>query len=72
MKALVIYGTRWGGAVGVAEKIGEILREEGYDVDVIDARKSPLTLSSYGLFIVGSGIRAGKWTKEMSFLEENA
>jgi menaquinone-dependent protoporphyrinogen oxidase len=73
MKAIVIYGTRWGGTMGVAEKIGKVLREERYDVDVIDATKSPLTLSSYDLFIVGSGIRADKWTKEtMSFLEENA
>jgi menaquinone-dependent protoporphyrinogen oxidase len=73
LKVLVIYGTRWGGTVGVAEKVGGVLREERCDVDVIDARKSPLTLSSYDLFIVGSGIRADKWTREtVSFLEANA
>lgn len=73
MKALVIYGTRWGGTVGIAGKIGEVLKEEGFDVDVADCRKSHQTLSSYDLFVVGSGIKADKWTKEtMNFLEENA
>ena len=73
MKALVIYGTGWGGTVSVAEKIGEVLKQEGYSVDVVDAKKSPKKIISYDLFIVGSGIRADKWTKEtMNFLEENA
>ena len=34
MKALVLYGSRWGGTVGVAKKIGDVLKEEGYNVDV--------------------------------------
>jgi len=73
MKALVIYGSRWGGTVSVAEKIGEVLRKEGYSVDVINAKKSPKPLDLYDLFIVGSGIRADQWTMEASrFLQENA
>jgi menaquinone-dependent protoporphyrinogen oxidase len=73
MKALVIYGTRWGGTIPIAEKIGEILKEEGFAVDVIDAKKGPKKISSYDLVVVGSGIRADKWTKEtINFLEENA
>ena len=73
MKALVIYGTRWGGTVGIAKKIGEVLKEEGYDVDVVDCKKNPQTLNSYGLFVVGSGIKGDKWTKETTnFLEKNA
>ena len=73
MKALVVYGTRWGGTVDVAEKIGNSLRENSYDVDVVDARKRPPNIDRYDLVIVGSGIRADCWTKEtLSFLERNA
>ncbi len=73
MKALVVYGTRWGGTVSVAERIGQILKAEGYSVKVVDAKKTSQALDCYDLFIVGSGIRADKWTKESrSFLERNA
>ena len=74
MKALVIYGTRWGGTVKIAESIEQVLTKEGFDVDIIDAKKKRKILSSsYELFIVGSGIRADKWTKEtINFLQENA
>jgi menaquinone-dependent protoporphyrinogen oxidase len=73
MKALVIYGTRWGGTTGIAEKIGDTLRKEGYIVDVLDAKLSPQNISLYDLVIFGSGIRADKWTKEtLNFIKENA
>ena len=70
--ALIVYGTRWGGTIKVAEKIGETLKEEGYSVDIFDARQSP-QVDPYDLIIVGSGISGGKWTKEAeSFLKRNA
>ena len=73
MKVLVIYGSRWGGTVNVAEKIGQILKTEGCDVEVFDAKQSPRNIDSYDLVIVGSGIRADKWTKEtLIFLEKNS
>ena len=73
MRALVIYGTRWGSTVAVAEKIGEVLKQESYSVEVVDAKRSPKNIDSYDLFVVGSGVRADKWTKEtMDFLEKNA
>lgn len=73
MNALVIYGSRWGGTVDVAKKIGAVLKHEGFAIDVIDAKKSPKELRLYDLIFVGSGIRADKWTKEtMLFLEVNA
>jgi menaquinone-dependent protoporphyrinogen oxidase len=73
MKALVIYGTRWGGTTGIAKKIGDTLKKEGYIVDVLDAKLSPQSISIYDLVIIGSGIRADKWTKEtLFFLEENS
>lgn len=73
MRALVIYGSRWGGTVAVAEKICETLKSQGLAVDVVNAKKPPSVLAPYDLFIVGSGMRADKWTKEtMAFLEKNA
>ena len=73
MKALLIYGTRWGSTIKVAEKIGATLKAEGYCVDVVDAKQSPQNVDSYDLVIVGSGIRADKWTQEtLNFIGKNA
>ena len=72
VRALIVYGTRWGGTIKVAEKIGETLKEEGYSVDIFDAKKPP-HVDPYDLIIVGSGISGGKWTKEAEdFLQRNA
>ncbi len=73
MNVLVIYGTRWGSTVKVAEKIGEVLKEEGCAVNVVDAKRSPQNVDSYDLIVVGSGMRADKWTNEtLNFMEKNA
>jgi len=73
MKALVVYGTRWGGTVGVAEKIGDSLREANYTVDVVDAKKKPPRVDPYDLVVVGSGVRADSWTKEaLKFLKKRS
>ena len=73
MKAIVIYGTRWGGTVTIAEKIGHTLKDEGCSVDVVDAQQRPQNVDAYDLVIIGSGIRADKWTKEtLRFFEKNA
>lgn len=73
VKAIVIYGSRWGGTVAIAQKIGQTIAIEGYFVDVIDAKKPLKKLESYDLFIIGSGMRADKWTKEtLTFMEKNA
>lgn len=59
--------------MGVAEKIGEALRKAEYEVAVVDARKKPANADDFDLVVVGSGIRANRWTKEaLNFLEENA
>jgi menaquinone-dependent protoporphyrinogen oxidase len=73
VNALVIYGSRWGGTVEVAKKIGQALTKEGCTVEVLNAKKNPKKLESYDLFIIGSGMRADKWTKEtLLFMEKNA
>jgi menaquinone-dependent protoporphyrinogen oxidase len=73
MRALVIYGTRWGGTVAIAEKIGDTLKQQSFNVEVADAKKSPQNVNDYDLVVIGSGVRADKWTKETTdFLQKNA
>ena len=73
LNVLVLYGTRWHGTEKVAETIGKALKKEGNTVDVIDAKKAPQNIDTYDLVLVGSGLRADKWTKEsIEFLEKNA
>ena len=73
MKALIIYGTRYGTAAEIAEEIGKVIENEGIEVDLIDSRGiKNYDIFSYDMVIVGSGIKIGKWTKgSLKFLENN-
>jgi menaquinone-dependent protoporphyrinogen oxidase len=72
LNVLLIYGTRWGGTEKVAHTIAKAIEQEGNSVDVFDAKKSPQPIDTYDLFVVGSGLRADKWTKEsLEFLDKN-
>ena len=64
-KALIVYGTRYGATANTSEVISESLREEGIDVEVVDAKKHKIkSITDFNLIIVGSGIQMGKWTSE--------
>ena len=64
-KALIVYGTRYGATASTSEEIAEILRKEGFDVRVVNAKEDKVKdITEYDLVIVGSGIKIGKWTKE--------
>jgi len=71
-KALIVYGTRYGTTAETSQVIAETLRQEGFEVEVVDARKDKVqSVSRYDLVIVGSGIQMGKWTSEPeSFLRK--
>ncbi|MFB0558163.1 MAG: flavodoxin domain-containing protein [Candidatus Bathyarchaeia archaeon] len=71
MNALVVFGTRYGSTEKIAEEIGAVLSDEGYNVRVADAVKETVSdIAEYGVVIVGSGIKIGKWTrKALDFLE---
>ena len=73
MKALIVYGTRYGTATEIAQEIGRIMESEGIEVDIKDARSlKNFDISPYELVVVGSGIKMGKWTKKsLKFLKEN-
>ncbi len=72
-KILVCYGTRYGSAGEIAENIGEILRNHGATVDIINLKKNKVkNLETFDLVVVGSGIQMGKWTKEpLQFLKKH-
>ena len=73
MKALVIFGTRYGTAKEISERIADVLKEENLDVDLINSDdKKNITVENYDLVVAGSGIKMGKWTKNtLNFLKKN-
>ncbi len=65
MKALIAYGTRFGATAGTAEEIGKVLREEGFDVKIVNLKEEKIRdISGYDLIVVGSGMKMGQWTGE--------
>jgi menaquinone-dependent protoporphyrinogen oxidase len=62
---LILYGTRYGAAASTSEDIAGVLRQEGFDVRVVNAKKDKVKdIAEYELVIVGSGIQINRWTKE--------
>lgn len=62
-KVLIVYGTRYGATEGTSEEIAKVLRSEGLDVRVVNAKKEKIKdISEYDLVIVGSGMQMAKWT----------
>lgn len=61
MKTLIVYGTRYGATANTAEEIAKTLREENFDIKVVNAKEKIKDISPYELIIVGSGLQMGKW-----------
>ncbi len=61
-KILVAYGSKHGMTAEIAERIGKIIRDAGFAVDVSPAgtAKSP---ADYRAVVLGSGIYAGMWRR---------
>jgi menaquinone-dependent protoporphyrinogen oxidase len=66
MKTLIVYGTRYGATTGTAEEIANVLRTEGFEVKVVNAKEEKIKdISDYDLIVVGTGVALGKWTGEI-------
>jgi menaquinone-dependent protoporphyrinogen IX oxidase len=63
--ALIVYGTRYGATASTSEDIAGVLRQQGFDVEIVNAKKDKVKdITEYELVIVGSGIQINRWTKE--------
>ena len=64
-KALIVYGTRYGASASTSEEIAKVLRKEGLDVKVVNAKEEKIkNIDDYDLVVVGSGIQINRWTGE--------
>jgi menaquinone-dependent protoporphyrinogen IX oxidase len=62
---LIVYGTRHGATKETAEEIAKVLREENFDVKVVNMQQEKVKdISEYGLVAVGSGVACGRWVSE--------
>lgn len=62
-KILVAYGSRDGATAGIAERIGEVLKKAGFEVDVASAEKAAEP-AGYDAVVLGSALYIGQWRKE--------
>ena len=66
MKTLIVYGTRYGATAGTSEEIAKVLREEGFDVKVVNVKEEKVKdIGQYDLIVVGTGVALGRWTGEI-------
>jgi len=71
MKVLVAYASKTGFTKGIAEFVGEKLRRQGLQVDIMDVRGVKET-AAYDAFVVGSAVYMYHWLKEAKeFIEKN-
>jgi menaquinone-dependent protoporphyrinogen oxidase len=71
MRVLVAYASKAGSTKGIAEFIGDRLRERGTQVDVegVEAAKN---LADYDAFVIGSAVYNYHWLKEAKqFVSQN-
>ena len=65
MKTLIAYCTRYGATMSTSEEIATVLREEGFDVRVVNTKKEKVKdISEYDLVLVGAGMQMFRWCKE--------
>ena len=71
MRVLVAYASKHGSTQGIADRIGEDLRQDGHQVDVRPARQAG-PAEEYDAVVVGSAAYAGHWVKDASsFVKKN-
>ena len=72
MKVLVAYASKYGATKGIAERIGEVLKRRGLDVDVSSCTDIG-DASGYDAYVVGSAAYAFNWRKDArKFVTRNA
>jgi len=65
IRALIVYGTRYGATASTSGEIAEVLRKEGFEVRVVNAKEEKVRdISEFELVVVGSGMQIYRWTGE--------
>jgi menaquinone-dependent protoporphyrinogen oxidase len=62
-RVLVTYASKYGATAEIAEKIGQLLRNSGFNVDVLPAHQVD-GLIDYQAVVLGSAVYAGQWREE--------
>lgn len=70
-KVLVAYASKHGATAEIAEKIGQVLKQAGLQVEILPVKKVK-KLQEYSAAVLGSSIYIAMWHKEMvKFLTDN-
>lgn len=64
MKALVVYGSKYGGTDGLAHMVGDALGAAGLNVTVRPAGARSTYVAAYDVVVVGGGVYVGRWHKD--------
>ena len=61
-RGLIVYGTSFGATKGTSEEIAKILREENFNIKLVNAQEEKVKdISDYELVIVGSSLAQCRW-----------
>ncbi len=70
-RVLIAFATRYGSTKEVAEKIGQLLIQNGFDVDILPCKKVE-KIESYQFIVIGAPFYIGRMLKEANnFLLKN-
>jgi menaquinone-dependent protoporphyrinogen oxidase len=70
-RVLIAFGSKYGSTKEIAEKIGEAIKQEGLEVDILSADKVK-SLAEYQGVVIGSAAYIGGWRKEVTgFVKKN-
>lgn len=73
-KFLIIYGTKEGQTAKIAKRLGELIRQHGYNADVYDASKIDKTIpiDEYTHIVIGSSVHLLQWSPAvLQFIARN-
>ena len=71
MKVLVAYASKYGATQGIAERIGDVLRRRGLEVDVKPC-KDVDDATGYDAYVIGSAVYEFNWRKDARKLVERS
>jgi menaquinone-dependent protoporphyrinogen oxidase len=70
-KVLVAYASKYGATAEIADIIGEVLLQAGFDTDILPAHRA-IDLTPYVAVVLGSAAYFGQWRKDAAtFLKMN-